>query len=102
MNMCLCFHAKEQDVESLGDLKMLMKQGLLKEGLQHNMIFAMIKDALENDDGSLDVELDDISKETAQTKQDLATTTTHKQTAQTNELPPNKLFGAFISHKKVQ
>ena len=89
-------------MESLDELKMLMKRGLLEKQLQHNMIFAMIEDALENDDGSDDLELDDTSKETAQTKQDLATTTTHKQTAQKDELPPHKLFGAFISHKKVQ
>ena len=100
--MFLCFHAKDQDVENLGELKILMKRGTLERVLQHTMIFSMIEDALENDDGSDDLELDDTSKETAQTKQDLATTTTHKQTAQTNELPPNKLFGAFISHKKVQ
>ena len=89
-------------MESLDELKMLLEEGTLEKQLQHNMIFTMIAKALKNNDGSDDLELDDTSKETAQTKQDLATTATHKQTAQTNELPPNKLFGAFISHKKVQ
>ena len=81
---------------------MLMRQGLLKEVVQQTIVYAMIKEALEKDELEKKVELNDTSKATAQIKPNLVTTTTDKQPIQLNELPPHKLFGAFISHKKVQ
>ena len=89
-------------MESVSELKMLLEVGTLRDVLQHTLIFTMIVKAFENDDGSLDLELNDTSNVVAKTKQDLATAAVDKQPAQPNELPPHKSFGAFISHKKVQ
>ena len=80
---------------------MMLEVGTLRDVVK-SMIFTMIVKAFENDDGSLDLELNDTSKATAQIAPNLVTTTTDKQPSQLNELPPHKLFGAFISHKKVQ
>ena len=87
-------------MESVSELRMLSEVGTLDRLLQHTMIFTMIVKALESDDGSLDLDLDSASKQdTPQTKPHKSATI--KDATQSNELPPHKLFGAFISHKKA-
>jgi hypothetical protein len=95
--------SKEQDVESVSELKILLDRGRLQSALQHDMIISMIEDAFENYD-TLDLESEDTSKEDVpQTKEALASSAQIKQQTQSpSELPPHKSFGAFISHKKVR
>ena len=90
---------QEQDVDSVGELKMMLDMGLLKESLQHNMTFIMIVKAFENYDESLDLEPDNSSNQAP--LQTTTTALTNDQTGSLSALPPHKSFGAFISHKKV-
>ena len=72
---------------------MVFQSGLLRELLNHDVIFAMIEQVIKYEGEALDLQPDESSKNKDTPKV--------KPQTSLNEMPPHKSPGVFISHKKV-